>query len=108
MDALKGISFEFRFQFDLKMKQNTTNETLESPPAKKVYQKYTLDFKLKVINLAKKSANKRQTAREMNIDEKLVRYWVKEEEKKGEAQVEEQTEEQINPDLFSEEVLQAL
>ena len=71
------------------MKRNTTNETLESPPAKKVYQKYTLDFKLKVINLAKKSANKRQTAREMNIDEKLVRYWVKEEEsiKEGLARV---------------------
>ena len=32
----------------------------------------------------------------------------KEEEKKGEAQVEEQTEEQLNPDLFSEEVLHAL
>ena len=48
--------------------------------AKMNYPKHTLEFKLKVINHAKKSGNRRQTARENNINESLVRHWEAEEE----------------------------
>ena len=41
---------------------------------------YNLDFKLKVIEQAKKSTN-RETARYFNLDEKQVREWRKNEDK---------------------------
>ena len=44
-----------------------------------------LEFKLKVINLAKKSSNRRQTARENNVNESLIRNWIGEEESIKEA-----------------------
>ena len=44
-----------------------------------------LEFKLKVINLAKKSSNRRQTARENNVNESLIRHWIGEEESIKEA-----------------------
>ena len=50
------------------------DEALESG-AKKNYHRYTLEFKLKVINHAKKSGNRRQTARENNISDSLVKNW---------------------------------
>jgi transposase-like protein len=46
---------------------------------KKNYNKYTSDFKVKVINHAKNSGNIPQIARENNVDESTVRYWVAEE-----------------------------
>ena len=44
-----------------------------------------LEFKLKVINFAKKSSNRRQTARENNVNESLIRNWIGEEESIKEA-----------------------
>ena len=43
------------------------------------------DFKMKIINHAKNTGNRRQTARDNNINERLVRYWVGEEKSIKEA-----------------------
>ena len=74
------------------MMQNTDKaleqgvETLAlGSPAKKTYNKHALEFKLKVINLAKKSSNRRQTVRENNVNESLIRHWIGEEESIKEA-----------------------
>ena len=48
--------------------------------AKMNYHKHSLEFKLKVLNHAKKSGNRRQTARENNVNESLIRHWIGEEE----------------------------
>ena len=60
------------------MKRNSEDVSTETPP-KRPYHKYTLEFKMKVINEAKKSANKRKTADANRIDHKLVRNWMNQE-----------------------------
>ena len=60
------------------MKRNNEDVSTETPP-KRPYHKYTLELKMKVINEAKKSANKRRTADANRIDHKLVRNWINQE-----------------------------
>ena len=80
----KSIDMKLRTENDSSsekplIKENENfDEALESG-AKKNYHKHTLEFKLKVINHAKKSGNRRLTARENNINESLVRKWESEE-----------------------------
>ena len=53
----------------------------DSAPKKRNYQKYSLQFKIKVIKEAKSNNNNRLTARTYDLDESLLRDWRKNEAK---------------------------
>ena len=54
-------------------------EALESPAKRKNYQTFSLEYKLKIIKQAQESGNKRKTARDNNVNESLLRNWMKNE-----------------------------